>query len=955
MIFKNYILLFFALSFTACLGQDTNNAFSIFDGKNAIPIVYDDKGTSLDSISAYLLANDIEKVTGTKPIVMPFNKTVNVNAILIGNVTSRFIKLFLKDSIPETFLKQRESFYHGVSKTRSNGLQHYIIAGTDARGTAFGVFNISEKIGVSPWYWWADVPVKKQEVLGLNNNSYFSQQPTVEYRGIFLNDEDWGLQPWAAKTFEKETGDIGPKTYQKIFELLLRLKANTIWPAMHPSTKAFFYYRGNPLIAQKYHIVIGTSHAEPMLRNNVDEWKETFGKFDYKNNKVKVLNYWEQRVKESKGLDAIYTMGIRGVHDSGMEGVSGIEEASVVLKDVIKDQRDMLHVHLGKPKNKIPQVFTVYKEVLELYDHGMEVPEDITLVWTDDNYGYIHRLSTPKEQGRAGGAGVYYHSSYWGRPHDYLWLCTTPPGLIKEEMLKAYYRNANKIWIVNVGDIKPGEYDMQLFLDMAYNITPFLKQHYLEEHSENFYSRIFGKEKGKSIASLKNKYYALAFERKPEYMGWSQTEPTTKVAKTAYTPFAFGDEINSRIQNYAQLGLQSDSIYKVIPKEQKNAYFQLIHYPVKGAEFMNYKHLYRDLALEYNENQRLIAGVYEGKSLAAHDSIKNITDRYNNVVSNGKWNGMMSMQPRNLPVFSKPDIQMQPYTGNEAAGFRVEGESGNTFPTFYAGFKDAYFIDVFLKEKGNVKWSLSRLPNWLLVSKKVGALDFSTNNLQERITFTIDWKKIGKLKSLAKNDITLKIGNKKYSIEIKLAQYPGAELHEKYFYEKNGFVVAPASGYEYKEDTQKSSWQEFKSLGYSGTLMQGLPLNTMPLDTVNVSKDHPKLSYTFVTETITPNAELIVAGLPTHPISKAHKVRFAVQWDNEPAQIVSFETYGRSEQWKQNVLRNLATVSIPVAVNKAGMHTVTIYLIDQGVCLDFIYLKTKPLLLPYALLPSTQK
>lgn len=933
-----------------------SDGFPVGSGKDLVSVIYDNEGTAIDSIAAVLLAEDMERVTGIKPVVKPYNKIPDTRCVLIGNASSKFIKSFLKESLPPDFLDQKESYYRGLSKPGANGAEHFIIAGTDARGTAFGVFAISEQMGVNPWYWWADVPVKKQATVLLPYKSYFSKQPSVAYRGIFLNDEDWGLQPWAAKTFEKETGDIGPKTYAKIFELLLRLKANTIWPAMHPSTKAFFYYKGNPEMARKYNIVIGTSHAEPMLRNNVDEWKPSFGKFDYKNNKAKVAAYWEARVKEAKGLYALYTMGIRGVHDSGMEGVSGIEEATSLLNKVIADQRDMLQRNLGMPADKIPQVFTVYKEVLALYDNGMKVPDDITLVWTDDNYGYIHRLSDAEEQLRKGGSGVYYHNSYWGRPHDYLWLCTTPPGLIKEEMLKAYKRNARQVWIVNVGDIKPGEYAMQLFLDMAYNTTPFLQPDYLQRHTQNFYTAVFGGGTGKDIALLKEQFYRLALERKPEYMGWSQTEPTTKVKQTDYNPFAFGDEISKRLQEYHNLSLQSDALYRAVPGTAKDAYFQLVHYPVKGAAFMNQKHLYRDLALKYNEDARLAAKQYAVMSQAAHDSIVVLTGIYNTTIARGKWNGMMSAQPRNLPVFDKPDIAFKNNADAHITGFSVEGGKNTPaiLPTFYSGFNDSYFIDVFLKQEGNVQWSVSRLPLWLTASKRKGTLSSGKNILQERITFKVNWSNIKQSALSVSGNFYLRIGNEKHTVTVKAAEYAADQQCKECFYEKNGYAVAYAANYEHKVDEGDSVWQEFNSLGHSGSLMQALPLNTKPCDTLQITQNHASLSYTFVTETLTPNAELIIGGLPTHPLSRDHKVRFAVSWDNEPPVIVNFETFGRSEQWKQNVLKNLATVLVPVAINRAGRHSVTLYMIDQGVCLDFIYLKTKPSALPYAILPQTK-
>ena len=289
---------------------------------------------------------------------------------------------------------------------------------------------------------------------------------------------------------------------------------------MHPSTKAFFHYPGNTEMASKYHIVVGSSHAEPMLRNNVDEWdKDSMGDFSYVTNEENVHQYWEERMKEATGQDAIYTLGMRGVHDSGMEGVGSTEEATEVLSKIIQDQRNLLQKYNEQDLAEIPQAFTVYKEVLDLYDHGLNVPEDVTIMWTDDNYGYIRRLSNEQERAREGGGGVYYHVPYWGRPHDYQWLSTTHPGLMREEMVKAYETDSKKMWILNVGDLKPAEYNMQMFLDMAYDIEKFKEPEHIEDQMVSFYSNNFGEQVGRDISKIRSDYYKLAFERKPEFMG----------------------------------------------------------------------------------------------------------------------------------------------------------------------------------------------------------------------------------------------------------------------------------------------------------------------------------------------------------------------------------------------------------------------------------------------------
>ncbi len=626
-----------AISTLTSYSQNKNSVdFSIAD-RNQTATIYIDKNTDALILWAVNdLADDIKEITGKRPEIIPTN-SFSKNGIYIGEATSSLFQSKNKE-----LLNQWEKF--SIQKEKDN----LLIVGSDVRGTVYAVFEIAERLGISPWKWWADVhPIKKEKVaLELPRKGIISS-PSVQYRGIFLNDEDWALQPWAAKTFEPETGDIGPKTYEKIFQLLLRLKANTIWPAMHPSTKGFFTLPGNKEMAKKYHIVIGSSHAEPMLRNNVDEWKpKIYGEYNYFTNKTQVDKYWQDRLDEIKSSqnETIMTLGMRGVHDSKMEGAKDLKESIDMVEKIILNQREMLSNTFKKPLTAIPQAFVPYKEVLELYDNGLKVPDDITLVWPDDNYGYIRRLSNEEEQKRAGGSGVYYHISYWGRPHDYLWLSTTQPGLIWYEINKAYENGAKKMWIVNVGDIKPAEYDTELFLDLAWNINS-IKSDGLKQYSKDWAAREFSPKISVEISAIFEEYYRLAFLRKPEYMGWSQTEPTTAIKLSDFST----EEIWNRIKAYNSLIEKVDSLSSSIPEERKDAWFQLVVYPVKGAGFMNFKFLYWNLAsTTSNENQKK---KYDSLSAEAYQKIKELTDFYNTKLSNGKWNQMMSMQPRNLPVF----------------------------------------------------------------------------------------------------------------------------------------------------------------------------------------------------------------------------------------------------------------------------------------------------------------
>lgn len=959
---KNSILsfLFILLFLQKSVAQNnTASKFEVFTKDQKATILYDN-ATALDSILAHSLSEDIFKVTGFKPLVTKNKGNASGNVIVIGNCQSELVKSFLdKNHDWKSFEKQWESYrFQIIDKPTSKIKKAFIIAGTNPRGTAYGVYAISERIGVSPWYWWADVSVAKQNELVLSQNLFQSKSPSVKYRGIFLNDEDWGLRPWAAKTFEPEVGNIGPKTYAKIFELLLRLKANTIWPAMHEGTTAFFNIPGNAKIAEAYQIVVGSSHAEPMLRNNVDEWKEKeMGHFNYVSNRENVYKYWEDRVKESKNVDAIYTIGMRGVHDSKMEGVKDNKEGAELLKQIIKDQRKLFETYINPDATKVPQAFTVYKEVLELYDEGLQVPDDVTLVWTDDNYGYIRRLSNAQEQKRSGGGGVYYHASYWGRPHDYLWVDSVHPALLREEMIKAYQANCKEIWILNVGDLKAIEYSTQLFMDMAYNAPFFEESSNVKKHMSQFYSSIFGKTYGKSIADMKWNYFDLAFERKPEFMGWSQTEPSTKTKQTGYNPFFFGDENEIRIAKYQNLENQVISLKDKLPKDLQDAYFQLVYYPAKAASLMNKKFLYADKANIYGKQGRLNAKEYALKSENALNEIKAITQEYNQI-ANGKWNHIMDMSPRKLPVFAMPTIEIPLQADSvDSVGILVENETDSStndskLPVYSQDSNTSHFVDVFLKKEDVVSWKLQNLPDWVIANKKSGVLNAKENN-NDRIQISIDWNKWNKKQ--AKNvQFNINYGEKTKGVNLEIDSN-NAAVAKKSFVAMEDKVVIYAQNFTSIKNQEPYQWKKIDGLGYSKAAMQAYPLTAAPLQTDNLANVAPCLEYQIHLNNFS-DSELILHAIPTLPITDKHGVRVGVQWNNEPIQIIDFATIGRSEEWKQNVLSNKASKKMPLKSTSKGKNTLKIYMIDEGVALDYFYInlnKNNPL--PYSLLPETVK
>ena len=639
----------------AMLMSLASNAFEVKSGQPVVVSADTARMEPVAKTALKMLKGDIRKVLGSEMKLV--NTSVNSSIILQRDAAA--------------FAYKKEAF---LLKS-ANGCLY--IKGSDDHGLAYGILEVSRLLGVSPWKWWADAEPKQLKAFSLKEGYHYEQAPSVEYRGIFINDEDWGLMPWSGKTYEPSDikGHIGPKTNARIFELLLRLRANTYWPAMHECTKPFFLTQGNREVAQQYGIYIGGSHCEPMASSTAGEWKmRGVGEYDFLNNRENVLQFWEDRVKEVAGQPILYTIGMRGVHDGAMQGAKTTEEQKTVLDSVLKAQRELLGKYVEKDVTQVPQLFVPYKEVLDVYHSGLQVPEDVCLVWCDDNYGMVRHFPTAAEGARKGGNGIYYHVSYWGRPHDYLWLGTFSPSLLYQQMSMAWHKGIQKFWILNVGDIKPAEYQIELFLDMAWNMNNIYpgdsadeelqsNNDWLAQHEMNFWTREFGKQLAEMMLPLMQESYRLAYIRKPEFLGNTRCEERDK-KYSIISDLPWSEEyINNRLADYKELADESERIEKMLnkaiakgnlPKERKDEFYQLFKYPVQAAAQMNNKILYGQLARHGKETSKDGGAGYWAKSDAAYDSIVNLTRIYNQGYYNhGKWNRIMDFEPRKQPVFRR--------------------------------------------------------------------------------------------------------------------------------------------------------------------------------------------------------------------------------------------------------------------------------------------------------------
>ena len=647
--------------------------FLTLAGKNSrVQIVVDDSDYTCVKKAAEMFCSDLKAVTGREDAATLGNKIEGKALVIVGTLGhSKFIDQLVAEGkldVSEIKGKWEHTLTACVSDPLGNTGKAVVIAGSDRRGAAYGLMRLSEECGMSPWHWWADVPpshVNETYIYinprGEKTSASFIDAPKVKYRGIFINDEDWALHEWAKNNFEKDGfGRIGPKTNEKIFELMLRLRLNYFWPAMHDVSVEFGAVPENPVLADQYGIVMGASHCEPMLRNNC-HWKKEDGEWNYTTNQAKIDSYWKESVIERGDKEAVWTLGIRGIHDSAMAGANTMDEKKALVSKAISNQRAMLDAGVSKEWGPVAQCFVPYKEVLAIYDAGLEVPEDVTLVWVDDNYGYIRRLSNPEEQKRSGGSGVYYHISYYGGPHSYCELNTTPPGLMYLELLKAWNNNARDLWVLNVGDLKLMEIGVDYFARLAWDPTASSGQADFSLQQERFFSRFLARnfsgipESGiRDCYNTLERYFTLGFFRKPEEMSltWAKDLPD------AYIPV-----LKNLYEELIQSARKAEE--QISDADAKDAWFELAGYQAQYLGNAGLIFLACREASKQNQDLRAAAEPY----IKAIDENR---DRFGKL-HDGKWAGFLPDTVRNRTTNNEWWTHMQ-WPWNDGRGWHF----GNT-------------------------------------------------------------------------------------------------------------------------------------------------------------------------------------------------------------------------------------------------------------------------------------
>jgi hypothetical protein len=896
------------------------DAFPLAETKGIASLYYDAGDYEVVKKSACFLVGDIEQVTGRKPEVVLSKKQMKNNVIIVGTIGKNPLIDELVASKKITLDPIKDQWERFIIKTIKNPFpgvkQALVIAGSDRRGTAYGVFAISEAIGVSPWNWWADVPVQKSNSLYIKTDSYISKAPSVKYRGIFLNDEDWGLFPWAGQNMDKGIKDIGPRTYAKIFELVLRLKGNMVAPAMHSCTGAFYKYPDNKIVADSFGIIMTTSHCEPLLYNNASEWNQKLnGDWNYLTNKEGILKVLDSRVAEASRFDNIYTVVLRGIHDGGLIGVPENQKVSV-LESAITDERKILSKYIQKPIEEIPQIFVPYKEVLNIYEKGMKLPDDVTIVWPDDNFGYIKRLSNKEEQKRKGGSGVYYHISYLGAPNDYLWLNTTPPALMYEEMKKAYDTGADRYWLLNVGDIKPGEMGMQLFLDMAWNMDRFNTTN-IPDYESNQLASIFGDKYKEDLKYIKERYYQLAFSRKPESMSWdfkwNSMFQKPKITDTDYS-FANYNEAQGRMNQYDDIASRAGRIFNSLPDQYKPAFYQLVYYPVKGATLKNKEMLVAQQNRLYAVQGRSVTNTLAEDVKLFHDSIGMITAEYNSLL-NGKWNKIMTA-PGFLPKPYLPSTATIQLPQTSEMALSVPGENTSfgvsnfhTLPCFSAFTKKSYAVEVYNKGAIPMQWNAKAGQDWIVLDKQKG-----NTKTQDCIHVSVDWSKVPVGDQL-KGEIILSSGEQHETVFVSVfnPQNPIIKELKGLYVEDNGAVAINPGVFHRKTESDNTKVNVITGLGYENKCIQLGSVKDESVKDVTVEYDF----YTFNAGSVT----VYTYALPLFAKDKAHNTLYGVQIDEGIVQWTSTASEEYSYQWKQNVIRNSSIGVATMNIDKPGKHT----------------------------------
>jgi hypothetical protein len=802
-----------------------------------------------------------------------------------------------------------------------------VIAGADKRGTIYAIYDLSEQIGVSPWYWWADVRVPHADALYVQPGRIVQPAPAVKYRGIFFNDEAPALSGWTKEKF----GGMNHEFYTKVFELLLRLKANFLWPAMWNNAFAADDPE-NAKLADEYGIVMGTSHEEPMMRAEKEWTAGHHGAWDYTTNQKEIDEFWREGMERDKNYEEVVTLGMRGEGDTPMSASANTE----LLERIVADQREILKETVNPDLSKVPQVWALYKEVQGYYEKGMRVPDDVTLLWSDDNWGDLRRLPTAEERKRSGGAGIYYHFDYVGGPRSYKWLNTNFLPKIQEQMNLALAYGADRLWVVNVGDGKPMEFPIEFFLDYARTPGRWDKDH-LDEFTKLWAAREFGPEHADEIASAMEEYTQYNGRRKPELI-----DATT----FSLANYHEADRVEAEWRTLAE---RVDKLAAELPEDERASYFELIQYPVDACANLTEMYIAaaRNAADAKVGNPQANVEADEVRTLFQKDAA--LSEEYNHKLLDGKWDHMMDQTHIGYTAWNDPPANVMPavswiqvpeegslgVSAEDAAFTRAGGRFGvslGTISTF--SNPSTRTLTLFDRGKTPVEFMVQTSAPWIVASETGGTVGAT----EQKVVLHVDWTKVSRDSDSAEGTVTVGSGEgRPMTYTLRALRLPVTRADAQGFVESDGYVAIEAADTSSRTADGETHWEELPGYGETKSAMTVFPV-TAESNTDSKAAIKYKI-YLYDAG----DFQLQAALAPTLNFVPGRGLRFAVSADGGPRTVVDELEHNSQQDWEQAVSDGVRRVTVPLTIAKPGYHTLEIWAIDPGVVLERIVVSHGPL------------
>ena len=868
------------------------------------------------------LQADIARVSGARPALLesrarPAAAGAGADLVLVGTLGKNALidKLAREGRIDAKALSGKwEGFLIQTVKNPMPGVARaLVVAGSDKRGTIFGLYTLSEQIGVSPWQWWADVAPRKHAVLAVPAATRVTDAPVVKWRGIFLNDEAPALSGWAKEKF----GGFNHQFYGKLFELILRMRGNYLWPAMWGNA----FYDDDPAngpLAEEMGVVMGTSHHEPLMRAHAEWKKHGKGPWDYTRNEPALRQFWQQGLERSRGFEKVITLGMRGDGDEPMS-----EESNVALLErIVSDQRAMIARDSGKPIAETPQLWALYKEVQEYYEKGMRVPDDVLLLWCDDNWGNVRRLPTLEERKRPGGAGIYYHFDYVGGPRSYKWLNVTPLPKVWEQMHLAWRNGADRLWVVNVGDLKPMEVPTEFFLSYAWNPEAWPAER-LPEYLKLWAEREFGAAHAGEIAGLVESYARFNGRRRPE-----QLEPGL------YSALNYR-EAERMVADWHALAERAARVKAQLPPELHDAFFQLVEYPVRASGTVNELYATVERNRRHAEQGRADTGDLAQAARALFEQDAALSRQYHEL-GGGKWNHMMAQTRIGYTSWRDPAVNIMPevrelaVSGPGRLGVAVEGSAAAwpaagklVLPALDPFASGTRYIEVFNRGAGDLHWTARAEQSWVTLSQASGNADKS-----QRIEVGVRWDQVPAGASAARVTIAGPDGEST-TVELPLRHADRRTEQVAGFVESGGVVAIEAEHHARALAPKGREWLRVPGLGRTLSGMTTLPADAAPA----TLQDGMRLEYeVYLFEPGKVKLQAVLA--PTLKYRPGPGFRYAISIDDEAPQVVDIHADESLKYWEKIVTDGVAQFETVHTVGKPGRHTVKFWALDPGVVLQ---------------------